>query len=102
MTSATGSPNHETQRTKRIELVIVPGRSFGPFHLGATLWDILQYFRDRPVFFPAVELKYSAEVLFILFSKKTMPILIITMRIGTFEIRLYHCTTCQRTQPPFR
>ncbi|CDS07420.1 hypothetical protein LRAMOSA01369 [Lichtheimia ramosa] len=62
MTTIAESPRNErTQRTKRIELAIAPGRSLGPFRLGSTLWDTIQYLRDRPQFFPSVELKYSQE-----------------------------------------
>lgn len=83
MTTIAESPRNErTQRPKRIELAIAPGRSLGPFRLGkkeqhfilsviqhlfipipgSTLWDTIQYLRDRPQFFPSVELKYSQEV----------------------------------------
>ncbi|KAI8137434.1 hypothetical protein BJV82DRAFT_635366 [Fennellomyces sp. T-0311] len=62
MNTMTESPrNDKIQHSKRIELVITPGRSLGPFRLGSTLWDTIQYLRDRPKFFPAVELKYSQE-----------------------------------------
>ncbi|KAI9493996.1 hypothetical protein BDB00DRAFT_871756 [Zychaea mexicana] len=53
--------NEKKQRSKRIELVITPGRSLGPFRLGSTLWDTIHYLRERPNFFPSVELKYSQE-----------------------------------------
>ncbi|KAI8068978.1 hypothetical protein BDF21DRAFT_425875 [Thamnidium elegans] len=52
-------PKH--QRSKKIELIIVPGRSLGPFRLGSSLWDILHFLADRPQFFPSVELKYSQQ-----------------------------------------
>ncbi|KAI8642069.1 hypothetical protein BD408DRAFT_387744 [Parasitella parasitica] len=48
-------------RSKRIELVIIPGRSLGPFRLGSSLWDIIHFLSDKPQFFPSVELKYSQE-----------------------------------------
>lgn len=76
----TESPKQQT-RSKRIDLVIVPGRSLGPFRLGkmsrfqkqrftqlkmikkgSSLWDTLQFLSSRPQFFPSVELKYSQEV----------------------------------------
>ncbi|KAI9486214.1 MAG: hypothetical protein EXX96DRAFT_548142 [Benjaminiella poitrasii] len=47
--------------SKRIELVIVPGRSLGPFRLGSSLWDIINFLSDKTQFFPSVELKYSQE-----------------------------------------
>ncbi|KAI7863539.1 hypothetical protein BDF14DRAFT_1843189 [Spinellus fusiger] len=57
-------PTHPPKQTpqpgfKRIELVITPSKSLGPFRLGSSLWDTLQLLRDRPQFFPVVELKYS-------------------------------------------
>ncbi|KAL7329468.1 hypothetical protein PS15p_207561 [Mucor circinelloides] len=48
-------------RSKRIELVIIPGRSLGPFRLGSSLWDTIHFLSDKPQFFPSVELKYSQE-----------------------------------------
>ncbi|KAI9265979.1 hypothetical protein BY458DRAFT_556628 [Sporodiniella umbellata] len=60
-------PTNETtrlpqkQRPKRIELVIIPGRSLGPFKLGSSLWDNLNFLLDKSQFFPSVELKYSQE-----------------------------------------
>ena len=51
------------QRSKRIELVIVPGKSLGPFRLGSSLWDVLHFLADKTPFFPSVELKYSQEVI---------------------------------------
>ncbi|RCH81945.1 hypothetical protein CU098_005605, partial [Rhizopus stolonifer] len=54
------SPKQQS-RFKRIELVIVPGRSLGPFRLGSSLWDTIQLLSDKPQFFPSVELKYSQE-----------------------------------------
>jgi hypothetical protein len=76
--SNTESPKQQP-RSKRIELVIVPGRSLGPFRLGkisgnsnkqvlisnckgSSLWDTLHFLSRRPQFFPSVELKYSQEV----------------------------------------
>ncbi|KAL0078302.1 hypothetical protein J3Q64DRAFT_1756588 [Phycomyces blakesleeanus] len=53
--------NNNPQRLKRIELVITPGKSLGPFRLGSSLWDTIQLLRDRPQFFPTVELKYSQK-----------------------------------------
>ncbi|KAI7860115.1 hypothetical protein BDC45DRAFT_431743 [Circinella umbellata] len=53
--------NEKNHRSKRIELVITPGRSLGPFRLGSTLWDTIHYLRGRQNFFPSVELKYSQE-----------------------------------------
>ncbi|KAI8369334.1 uncharacterized protein BYT42DRAFT_583999 [Radiomyces spectabilis] len=53
--------NTQRQRSKRIELIIVPGKSLGPFRLGSSLWDVIYFLRDRPQFFPTVELKYSQE-----------------------------------------
>ncbi|CAO3627312.1 unnamed protein product [Cunninghamella blakesleeana] len=49
------------KKVKRIELVIVPGKSLGPFRLGTSLWDTIQFLRERPLFFPKVELKYSEQ-----------------------------------------
>ncbi|KAG2198592.1 hypothetical protein INT47_001039 [Mucor saturninus] len=60
MTTANTESNKQ-HRPKRIELVIVPGRSLGPFRLGSSLWDTLHFLSDRPQFFPSVELKYSQE-----------------------------------------
>lgn len=51
----------QKQRSKRIELVIIPGRSLGPFKLGSSLWDNLNFLLDKSQFFPSVELKYSQE-----------------------------------------
>ncbi|KAI9016490.1 hypothetical protein CLU79DRAFT_706537 [Phycomyces nitens] len=53
--------HNNPQRSKRIELVITPGKSLGPFRLGSSLWDTIQLLRDRPQFFPTVELKYSQK-----------------------------------------
>ncbi|KAI8333191.1 hypothetical protein EDC96DRAFT_526126 [Choanephora cucurbitarum] len=62
MTSAINEPSpKQPTRSKRIELVVVPGRSLGPFRLGSSLWDTLQLLLDKPNFFPSVELKYSQE-----------------------------------------
>ncbi|CEG80831.1 hypothetical protein RMATCC62417_15109 [Rhizopus microsporus] len=51
----------QRQRSKRIELAIVPGRSLGPFRLGSSLWDNLNFLLDKSQYFPSVELKYSSE-----------------------------------------
>ncbi|KAI9319904.1 hypothetical protein BX666DRAFT_1917264 [Dichotomocladium elegans] len=62
MTTSTESPrNEKAQTSKRIELAISPGRSLGPFRLGSSLWDNIQYLKERPQYFPSVELKYSEE-----------------------------------------
>ncbi|KAI8354035.1 hypothetical protein BD560DRAFT_438388 [Blakeslea trispora] len=61
MTSAIHESPKRTVRPKRIELVVVPGKSLGPFSLGSSLWDTIQLLLDRPNFFPSVELKYSQE-----------------------------------------
>ncbi|KAI9255592.1 hypothetical protein BDA99DRAFT_517147 [Phascolomyces articulosus] len=62
MNTMSESPRNEKNlRSKRIELVITPGRSLGPFRLGSTLWDTIHYLRERSNFFPSVELKYSQE-----------------------------------------
>ncbi|ORZ08694.1 hypothetical protein BCR42DRAFT_424716 [Absidia repens] len=57
----TAAMNDLTKRTKRIELVINPGKNLGPFRLGSSLWDIIQFLRERPMFFPSVDLKYSQQ-----------------------------------------
>ncbi|RCH80478.1 hypothetical protein CU097_000398 [Rhizopus azygosporus] len=51
----------QRQRSKRIELAIVPGRSLGPFRLGSSLWDNLNFLLEKSQYFPSVELKYSSE-----------------------------------------
>ncbi|KAI8970501.1 hypothetical protein BDB01DRAFT_731775 [Pilobolus umbonatus] len=58
------TPAHDTPklpRSKRIEFIITPGKSLGPFKLGSSLWDTLHFLSDKPQFFPSVELKYSHE-----------------------------------------
>ncbi|ORX45512.1 UPF0183-domain-containing protein [Hesseltinella vesiculosa] len=52
---------HETKEVKRIELIIVPGKSLGPFRLGLSLWDTIQFLRDKVFFFPKVDLKYDEK-----------------------------------------
>lgn len=59
--ATTANNTTKQQRHKRIELVITPGRSLGPFRLGSSLWDTLHLLADKPQFFPTVELKYSQE-----------------------------------------
>ncbi|CEP08028.1 hypothetical protein [Parasitella parasitica] len=56
-----GTQKQQQPRSKRIELVIIPGRSLGPFSLGSSLWDIIHFLSEKPQFFPSVELKYSQE-----------------------------------------
>ncbi|KAI8340945.1 hypothetical protein BC941DRAFT_488844 [Chlamydoabsidia padenii] len=57
----TTAMNDITKRAKRIELLINPGKTLGPFRLGSSLWDIIQFLRERPLFFPSVELKYNQQ-----------------------------------------
>ncbi|KAI8089869.1 uncharacterized protein BX664DRAFT_334119 [Halteromyces radiatus] len=59
MTAVMKDAAKEIKRTKRIELLIIPGKTLGPFRLGSSLWDIIQFLRERPLFFPSVELKYG-------------------------------------------
>ncbi|KAI8063602.1 hypothetical protein BC940DRAFT_307121 [Gongronella butleri] len=52
---------NEPTSAKRIELLIVPGKSLGPFRLGISLWDTIQFLRDKVFFFPRVDLKYDEK-----------------------------------------
>ncbi|KAL1931629.1 hypothetical protein VTP01DRAFT_9772 [Rhizomucor pusillus] len=60
--SFTESPKTDRNHlSNRLELLIIPGRSLGPFRLGSSLWDTIQLLKDRPHYFSTVELKYSQE-----------------------------------------
>lgn len=41
---------------------LVPGRSVGPFELGRTVRDTLEYLRNNPYRYPTVDVKYSSAV----------------------------------------
>ncbi|KAI8582668.1 hypothetical protein K450DRAFT_226360 [Umbelopsis ramanniana AG] len=56
------SPKHDdTGTAKRLELSISPASSLGPFRIGTSIWEIINFLRERSSFFPQVELKYSQE-----------------------------------------